>query len=108
MFRNNHVPLSVVFPIALLYKRGTFKPLIPKSVEAGCGCSVELKAGSAAILSNARYPFIGNFWLLLNAWTQAVSCGSSNGCSRSPPSLGSSHTKNASWETVNRSYSVFC
>lgn len=69
MFRNNHVPLSVVFPIALLYKRGTLKLLIPKSVEVGRGCSAEPKAGSVAILSNARYPFFTNFWLLLNAWT---------------------------------------
>lgn len=102
MFRNNHVPLPVVFPVALLYKHGTLKPLFPKSVEVGCGCSAEPKAGSVAILSNTKYPFFRNFWLLLNAWTQAVSCGSSNGCSRSPPSLGSSGTKNTSRETVNR------
>lgn len=61
VFRNNHVPLSVVFPIALLYKHGTLKPLLPKSVEVGCGCSAEQKAGSVAMLSNTRYPFLETF-----------------------------------------------
>lgn len=27
VFRNNHVPLSVIFPTALLYKHGSLKPL---------------------------------------------------------------------------------
>lgn len=107
MFRNNYVPLSVVFPIALLCKHGTLEPLFPKSVEVGCGCSAEAKAGSVAILSNA-IPLFRNFWLLLNAWTQVISCASSNGGSRSPPSQGSSGTKNTYWETVSRTYSAFC
>lgn len=57
MFRNNCIPLSLVFPIALLYKHGTLEPLFPKSVEVGCGCSTELKDGSVVILSNASTHF---------------------------------------------------
>lgn len=57
MFRNNCIPLSLVFPIALLYKHGTLEPLFPKSVEVGCGCSAELKDGSVVILSNASTHF---------------------------------------------------
>lgn len=55
--RNNHiyVPLSVVFPTALLCKHGMLKPLFSKSVEVGSGCSAEPKAGSLAILANTRY-----------------------------------------------------
>lgn len=51
-----YVPMSVVFPIALLHKHGTLKPLFSKWVEVGSGCSAELKARSVASLANARYP----------------------------------------------------
>lgn len=37
---NNHIyiPIPGVFPIALLYKHGTLKPLSLKPVEVGSGC----------------------------------------------------------------------
>lgn len=55
---SNHiyVPMSVVFPIALLYKHGMLKPLFSKLVEVVSGCSAEPKAGSVTVLANARYP----------------------------------------------------
>lgn len=54
---NNHiyVPMSVVFPIALLNKHGTLKPLFSSSVEVGSGHSAELKAASIMILAITRY-----------------------------------------------------
>lgn len=55
---NNHiyVPVSVVFPIALLNKHGTLKPLFSNSVEVGSGYSAELRAESITILAIIRYP----------------------------------------------------